>query len=99
MQQNQERKVYSLIEQAKTDYINSGSKKSTLLSLAPKYLNMVNKMEQQADKEFNTLINDLNSELVKNSYQTDIVKEIRNYYNYCKKSLKAQAIKLATKYL
>lgn len=99
LQQRQEDNVNSLLEQAKMDYAKNGSKKSAIFGLAPKYLGLVNKMEKQADKEFNILANDLKTELKNNSYETDIVKEIRDYYNYYKKELRAQVVKKATKHL
>ena len=98
-QQRQENEVYSLMEKARTEYTKNGSKKSSLLGMAPKYLSLVNSLERQANKEIDMLINDLKSELINNSYETDITKEIRDYYNYYKKNLRAQIIKEGTEYL
>lgn len=99
LQQKQENKLNSLIEQGKAEYIKNGAKKSSIFSLAPKYLGLINSIEQQADKEFDILVNDLKTELIDNSYETDIIKEIKDYYNYYKKSLRARVIQKATKYL
>lgn len=99
LQQKQENKLNSLIEEAKAEYIKNGSKKSSLLSMTPKYLGLANNLERQANKEVDMLIDDLKIELINNSYETDIVKDIRDYYNYYKKNLKAEIIKEGTKHL
>jgi len=95
LQKKQENNLYSLMEKGKAEYVASGSKKISALNLATKYLNLVNSMEKQSDKEFNNLINNLKNELTKNSHSTDIVKEISDYYSYYKKSLKSQLFEKA----
>lgn len=99
LQSKQENNIYSLIEQGKAEYIKGGSKKTSALSLGSKYLSRINNMEKQSDKEFNMLIDNLKAELTRNSHNTDIVKEISDYYNYYKKTLRAQMLKKANKLL
>lgn len=91
--------MFSLIEQGKSEYIEKGAKKTTALSLAAKYLKLSNSMEKQSDAEFNTLINAFKTELTNNSYETDIVNEVKNYYNNYKKSLRGQLLQKATQHL
>ncbi len=99
LQGQQEGKLYSLLEQGKEEYISGGSKKTSIVSLGPKYLKMANNLEKQTNREFNALINELETELRNNSYETGVVKEIRNYYNYCKKSLRARLVNEAAGHL
>lgn len=99
LQREQEGKLYSLVDEAIAEYIKNGSKRSLLLSMAPKYMNLANSMERQANKEVDMLIGNLKIDLINNSYETDITEEIRDYYNYYKKVFKAQIIKEGTKYL
>lgn len=98
-QQKQEDKLSSLMEEAKLEYAENGSKKSSLLGMAPKYLGIVNSLEKQANKDVDELIDDLKTELINNSYETGITKEIKDYYNYYKKNLRAEIIKEGTKHL
>lgn len=98
-QQKQEDTLSSLMEEAKLEYAENGSKKSSLLGMAPKYLGIVNSLEKQANKDIDILIDDLKTELINNSYETDITGEIRNYYNYYKKNLRAEIIKEGSKHL
>ena len=99
LQEKQESSLYSLMEEGKTEYLVAKEKKSSITNLASKYLKTVNSMEKQADKEFDSLLSNLKADLNTNSHSTDIVKEIRDYYNYCKKILRVQLIKKATQYL
>lgn len=99
LQQKQEETLNSLMEEAKAEYMQNGSKKSSLLGMAPKYLGLVNSLERQANREVDILINDLETELINNSFKTDITKEIKDYYNYYKKVLRAEIVKEGTKHL
>lgn len=99
LQQKQEDKLAVLMEEAKAEYKENGSKRSSLLGMAPKYLGIVNNLEKQANKDVDILINDLKTELINNSYETNITGEIRNYYNYYKKNLRAEIIKEGSKHL
>ena len=99
LQQKQEINLYSLMEEGKAEYLVAKEKKSSITNLASKYLKTVNSMEKQADKEFDSLLSSLKADLNANSHSTDIVKEIRDYYNYCKKTLRVQLIEKATQYL
>ena len=99
LQQKQEDKLATLMEEAKAEYKQNGSKRSSLLGMAPKYLGIVNNLEKQANRDVDILINDLKTELINNSYETDITGEIRNYYNYYKKTLRAEIIKEGSKHL
>jgi hypothetical protein len=99
LQQKQEDKLATLMEEAKAEYKENGSKRSSLLGMAPKYLGIVNNLEKQANRDVDILINDLKTELINNSYETDITGEIRNYYNYYKKTLRAEIIKEGSKHL
>ena len=74
LQQKQEETLNSLMEEAKAEYMQNGSKKSSLLGMAPKYLGLVNSLERQANREVDILINDLETELINNSFKTDITK-------------------------
>lgn len=96
LQKKQEDSLYSLLEQGKAEYIESGAKKTSIINLATKYLNLVNNMENQSDKEFNNLISNLENELKRHSYNTGVVKEIKDYYNYYKKNFKGQMVKKVT---
>lgn len=95
LQQAQENRLFSLVEEAKTEYIKGGSKRSSILIIGYKYLGRVNKLEQQSNKKFDNLIDDLKTELTDNSYKTDIIQELKDYYVYYKKSLKSEIIKSA----
>ncbi|HZK58218.1 MAG TPA: hypothetical protein VFD17_07890 [Clostridia bacterium] len=99
LQQKQQDALDSLMEEAKVEYKKNGSKKSSLFGMAPKYLGIVNNLEKQANKDVDILIDNLETELINNSYETDIVKEIKDYYNYYKKVLRAEIIKEGTKHL
>lgn len=99
LQQEQESKLYSLIDEAIGEYIKNGSKKSSLLSMAPKYMGLANSMERQANKEVDTLIDNLKTDLERNSYDTDIIEEIRDYYDYYKKVFRAEIIREGAKHL
>jgi len=99
MQEKQENGLYALMDEGKKEYTQLKESKSSVMSLASKYLKRINTMEKEADKEFNTLIHNLKTELNSNSYPTDIVKEINDYYNYYKKTLRAQLMKKATQQL
>jgi len=99
LQKKQESNLYSLMEKGKAEYLQSSENKTSVISLANKYLSLVNNMEKQSDKEFNTLINNLKTELKSNSYNTDIVKEISDYYSYYKKNLRSQLFKKATEHM
>lgn len=50
-------------------------------------------MGKQSNREFDLIINDQKTELKRSSYKTDIVEELRDYYNYYKSNLKAQMFK------
>ena len=99
LQHEQENKLYSLMDEAIAEYIKNGSKKSALLGMAPKYMSLANSMERQVNKEVDMLIDNLKTELMNNSYETGIIKEIKDYYDYYKKVFKAEIIKEGTKYL
>ena len=99
LQRKQEDILGSLMEEAKAEYKRNGSKRSSLVGMAPKYLGLVNRLERQANKDVDRLVDDLETELINNSYETDIVKEIKDYYNYYKKVLRAEIIKEGTKHL
>lgn len=99
LQHEQENKLYSLMDEAIEEYIKNGSKRTALLGMAPKYINLANNMERQTNREVDMLIGNLKTELTNNSYETDITKEIRNYYNYYKKIFKAEIIKEGAKHL
>ena len=99
LQHEQENKLYSLMDEAIAEYIKNNSKKSALLGMASKYIGLVNSMERQANREVDMLIDNLKTELMNNSYETDITKEIKDYYNYYKKTFKAEIIKEGAKHL
>lgn len=99
LQHEQENKLYSLMDEAIEEYIKNGSKRTALLGMAPKYINLANNMERQTNREVDMLIGNLKTELTNNSYETDITKEIRDYYNYYKKIFKAEIIKEGAKHL
>ena len=99
LQHEQENKLYSLMDEAIEEYIKNGSKRTALLGMAPKYINLANNMERQTNREVDMLIDNLKTELTNNSYETGIIKEIRDYYNYYKKIFKAEIIKEGAKHL
>ena len=99
LQHEQENKFYSLMDEAIAEYIKNGSKKATFLGKAPKYMSLANSMERQVNGEVDMLIDNLKTELMNNSYETDITKEIKDYYNYYKKVFKAKIIKEGAKHL
>ena len=99
LQHEQENKLYSLMDEAIEEYIKNGSKRTALLGMAPKYINLANSMERQTNREVDMLIDNLKTELTNNSYETGIIKEIRDYYNYYKKIFKAEIIKEGAKHL
>ena len=99
LQHEQENKLYSLMDEAIKEYIKNGSKRTALLGMAPKYINLANNMERQTNREVDMLIDNLKTELTNNSYETGIIKEIRDYYNYYKKIFKAEIIKEGAKHL
>lgn len=97
--QKQEDELNSLVEQCKTEYVEGGSKKTSIFILGYKYLDLLKDLERHSNKEFDNLMNELKTELAENSYETDIVKEVRTHYNHYKKNLRAQIIKEGTEYL
>ena len=99
LQQKQENELNSLVEQCKTEYVEGGSKKTSIFILGYKYLDLLKDLERRSNKEFDNLMNELKTELAENSYETDIVKEVRTHYNHYKKNLRAQIIKEGTAYL
>lgn len=99
LQQKQEDELNSLVEQCKTEYVEGGSKKTSIFILGYKYLDLLKDLECRSNKEFDNLMNELKTELAENSYETDIVKEVRAHYDHYKKNLRAQIIKEGTAYL
>ncbi|MCK9267719.1 MAG: hypothetical protein M0P14_03275 [Alkaliphilus sp.] len=99
LRQKQEDELNSLVEQCKREYVEGGSKKTSIFILGYKYLDLLKSLERRSNKEFDNLMNELKTELSENSYETDIVKEVRAHYNYYKKNLRAQIIREGTEYL
>ena len=86
LQKVQEDRLDELIAEGRREYANGASK----IKLAAKYLNLANKMESQAEREFEQLKEELKNKLAKNSYDTSIVNNLDSYYNYKKKEVKSE---------
>ncbi|SMB88939.1 hypothetical protein SAMN00017405_0549 [Desulfonispora thiosulfatigenes DSM 11270] len=90
LQAKQEGKINGVIAQGKAEYVAAKNNGTSVMKIGTKYLNLINKMEGQADSEFNALKGQFESELKKYSYDTKIVGEIDSYYRYKKQATKAQ---------
>lgn len=86
LQKVQEDRLDELIAEGRREYANGASK----IKLAAKYLNLANKMESQAEREFEQLKEELKNKLAKNSYDTSIVNNLDSYYSYKKKEVKSE---------
>lgn len=84
-----ENEISKLIQAGVTDY-NSG--KFSMTGITNKYLSEGTKLEQIFDVEFNSLLSELEKELVKNHYDTSIIKDIEEYYETFKSDKKAQIL-------
>lgn len=84
-----ENEISNLIQAGVTDY-NSG--KYSLTNIANKYLSEGEKLEQIFDVEFNSLLSQLEKELVENNYDTSVLGDIKEYYMTYKSVKKAEII-------
>lgn len=96
MQEDYEAKLDSLIQSGYEEY-KSG--KTSKVKLANKYLDIGSKLEKESDKNFNSLLKEMEDQLKANNHDTSIIKDLNEYYNSLKETRRSQLMKKVKEYM
>ncbi|HSH35511.1 hypothetical protein [Schnuerera sp.] len=96
MQEDYEAKLDSLIQSGYEEY-KSG--KTSKVKLANKYLDIGSKLEKESDKNFNSLLKEMEKQLKANNHDTSIIKDLNEYYNSLKETRRSQLMKKVKEYM
>jgi len=82
MEKAYETKIDDLVLKAITEYkgLSKQEKKDAMLTLGLKYLNFVTVLEQECDRSFDTVLEEMKYELEKDNLSIDILIDVKNQY-------------------
>lgn len=95
----QQQRLEQLILEGIEDYNNNKGNVITLLRLSNRYLAKANELEKQSDSEFDDLLSEFKDDLEANSFDTDIIRQLEQYYDEYKKQLRSNLLQKAKQHL